>query len=108
MAGLSVKFTALDEISAKFDNMAKAGTKATEAFSNMERTGDKAMDNVASNMDNVTQGMKNTTTATDNCSDAMEITTVPVPGRQTLWKNMRMPAIRYLRQQKMLPAISHR
>lgn len=72
MAGLSVKFTALDEISAKFDNMAKAGTKATEAFSNMERTGDKAMDNVASNMDNVTQGMKNTTTATDNCSDAME------------------------------------
>lgn len=58
MAGLSVKFTALDEISAKFDNMAKAGTKATEAFSNMERTGDKAMDNVASNMDNVTQGMK--------------------------------------------------
>lgn len=72
MAGLSVKFTALDEISAKFDNMAKAGSKATEAFSNMERTGDKAMDNVASNMDNVTQGMKNTTTATDNCLDAME------------------------------------
>lgn len=71
MAGVSVKFKAVDEISAKFDSMVTAGERALDAFDKMESSADKAYSTVSDGAEQASRAMDKATQATDYWTDAI-------------------------------------
>ena len=66
MATLKVTFKAIDEISAKFDEMTRSGERALEAFENTGTAADGALSKVSRT---ATQTAKSADTATDSVDD---------------------------------------
>lgn len=71
MAGVSVKFKAVDEISSKFDAMVTAGERALDAFDKMESSADKAYSTVSDGADQASDAMDRATKSTDYWTDAI-------------------------------------
>lgn len=71
MAGVSVKFKAIDEISSKFDAMVTAGERALDAFDKMESSADKAYSTVSDGAEQASGAMDRATKATDYWTDAI-------------------------------------
>lgn len=71
MAGVSVKFKAVDEISAKFDSMVTAGERALDAFDKMESSADKAYSTVSDGAEQASKAMDKAAQATDYWTDAI-------------------------------------
>lgn len=71
MAGVSVKFKAVDEISAKFDAMVTAGERALDAFDKMESSADKAYSTVSDGAEQASNAMDRATKSTDYWTDAI-------------------------------------
>ena len=71
MAGLSVIFKAIDEISDKFDAMSNAGNKALDAFDKIADSADKALSNATEGTQKATDAMEKATQATDYWTDAV-------------------------------------
>lgn len=71
MAGVSVKFKAVDEISAKFDAMVTAGERALDAFDKMESFADKAYTTVSDGAEQASHAMDRATKSTDYWTDAI-------------------------------------
>ena len=71
MAGVSVKFKAVDEISAKFDAMVTAGERALDAFDKMESSADKAYTTVSDGAEQASNAMDRATKSTDYWTDAI-------------------------------------
>lgn len=71
MAGLSVIFKAIDEISDKFDAMSSAGNKALDAFDKIADSADKALSNATEGTQKATDAMEKATQATDYWTDAV-------------------------------------
>lgn len=71
MAGVSVKFKAIDEISSKFDAMVTAGERALDAFDKMESSADKAYSTVSDGADQASNAMDKATKSTDYWTDAI-------------------------------------
>lgn len=71
MAGVSVKFKAVDEISSKFDAMVTAGERALDAFDKMESSADKAYSTVSDGAEQASDAMDRATKATDYWTDAI-------------------------------------
>ena len=71
MAGVSVKFKAVDEISAKFDAMVTSGERALDAFDKMESSADKAYSTVSDGADQASSAMDKATQSTDYWTDAI-------------------------------------
>ena len=71
MAGVSVKFKAVDEISAKFDAMVTAGERALDAFDKMESSADKAYSTVSDGAEQASNAMNRATKSTDYWTDAI-------------------------------------
>lgn len=71
MAGVSVKFKAVDEISAKFDAMVTAGERALDAFDKMESSADKAYSTVSDGAEQASDAMDRATKSTDYWTDAI-------------------------------------
>lgn len=71
MAGVSVKFKAIDEISSKFDAMVTAGERALDAFDKMESSADKAYSTVSDGAGQASDAMDRATKSTDYWTDAI-------------------------------------
>ena len=71
MAGLSVIFKAVDEISDRFDAMASSGTKALDAFDRIEDSVDRAFSSVETGSQRVADAMDRAVEATDFWTDAV-------------------------------------
>lgn len=71
MAGVSVKFKAIDEISSKFDAMVTAGERALDTFDKMESSADKAYSTVSDGAEQASDAMDKATKSTDYWTDAI-------------------------------------
>ena len=71
MAGVSVKFKAIDEISSRFDAMVTAGERALETFDRMESSADTAYSTVSDGAENASRAMDRATQSTDYWTDAI-------------------------------------
>ena len=71
MAGLSVIFKAIDEISDKLDAMSSAGNKTLDAFDKLSDTADKAFANTTEETQKATEAMEKAAQATDYWTDAV-------------------------------------
>ena len=71
MAGVSVKFKAIDEISAKFDAMTSAGERALDYFDKMQTGGNSAYSAVTDAADKAASAISKATSATDYWTDAI-------------------------------------
>lgn len=71
MAGLSVIFKAVDEISDKLDAMSNAGNKALDAFDELSDTADKAFANTTEGTQKAAESMEKAAAATDYWTDAV-------------------------------------
>lgn len=71
MAGVSVKFKAVDEISAKFDAMTSAGERALDYFDKMQAGGNSAYSAVSEAADKAASAIGKATSATDYWTDAI-------------------------------------
>ncbi len=71
MAGLSVIFRAVDEISTRFDAMAGAGTKALDAFEQIGDSADRAFSSVEEGSRRAADAMDRAAGATDYWTDAV-------------------------------------
>lgn len=71
MAGLSVIFKAIDEISDKLDAMSSAGNKTLDAFDKLSDTADKAFANTTEETQKATEAMEKAAQATDYWTDAI-------------------------------------
>ena len=88
MAGLSVIFKAIDEISDKLDAMSSAGNKTLDAFDKLSDTADKAF--------------ANTTEETQKATEAMERRRrQPITGRMQLAIMIRAVWKRFIQQKNL-------
>ena len=71
MAGLSVIFKAIDEISDKLDAMSSAGNKTLDAFDKLSDTADKTFANTTEETQKATEAMEKAAQATDYWTDAV-------------------------------------
>lgn len=71
MAGLSVIFRVVDEISARFDAMASSGTKALDAFDQIGDSADRAFSSVEEGSQRAADAMDRAAEATDYWTDAV-------------------------------------
>lgn len=71
MAGVSVKFKAIDEISAKFDAMTSAGERALDYFDKMQTGANSAYSAVSEGADKAASAIDKATSATDYWTDAI-------------------------------------
>lgn len=72
MAGLSVVFKAVDEISARFEAMSSAGIRALDSFDRIETAADSAYSTISDSVDEAAESMNQATQATDYWTDAIE------------------------------------
>lgn len=71
MAGLSVIFKAVDEISSKFDAMSSAGTRTLDSFDRIENAANQAFSSVTEETQKTADAMEKATEATDYWTDAV-------------------------------------
>lgn len=71
MAGLSVIFKAVDEISSKFDAMSNAGTRALDAFDRVGNGAGQALSRVTQGTSQAADAMDRAAEATDHWTDAV-------------------------------------
>lgn len=71
MAGVSVKFKAIDEITSKFDAMVSAGEKTLNTFSKMETSAGKACSSVSDIADKAANAMDKAANSADYWTDAI-------------------------------------
>lgn len=71
MAGLSVIFKAVDEISSKFDAMSSAGTRALDAFDRVGNNADQALSRVTQGTSQAADAMDRAAESTDYWTDAV-------------------------------------
>ena len=69
MAGLSVLFKGVDEISAKFDSMANAGARVLERLDEIEDSGNAAMNTITEQSEEAAKSIERASTATDYWTD---------------------------------------
>lgn len=69
MAGVSVRFSAIDEISTRFEAMANAGSNALDTFDNLESAADAAFETVANSVTEASEAMENINLAFETISD---------------------------------------
>lgn len=71
MAGLSVVFRAVDEISTRFEAMTSAGERALNAMDQISNVANNAMSNVSSSGDEISQAMERAAQVTNELNEAM-------------------------------------
>ncbi len=71
MAGLSVIFKAVDEISSKFDSMSSAGSGALDAFDRLESAADSSYDTIVDGATQASKAVENAANSTDYWTDAI-------------------------------------
>lgn len=69
MAGLSVKFRAVDDISSRFDAMVSAGTRALDTFDRLESAADSSYETVSNGASQAAQAIERAADATDYWTD---------------------------------------
>jgi TP901 family phage tail tape measure protein len=69
MAGVSVVFKAIDDISSRFDTMTAAGAKALDSFDRMEAAADSSYDAISEGAAGAADAMERAASATDFCTD---------------------------------------
>lgn len=72
MAGLSVTFKAVDQISSRFENMVSSGNRALNAFDNIGNAAETAYSTIAESVDETAGIINIATQATDSWTDAIE------------------------------------
>lgn len=69
MAGISVKFRAVDDISSRFDAMVSAGTRALDTFDRLESAADSSYEAISSGSSQAAQSVERAASATDYWTD---------------------------------------
>ena len=72
MAGVKVKISAIDELSAAFDRMTSAGERALEMFERLQGTATGSFDTVNREVESMTQTLNNATGYADAFTDALD------------------------------------
>ena len=69
MAGISVVFKAVDDISSRFDAMTAAGVKALDSFDRMEAAADSSYEAISEGAAGAADAMERAASATDSWTD---------------------------------------